>query len=252
MKKFLGLLALILLMNFSVTNAAQVQSIIDTAGVLNASKVNALNQKIQRVEQAHKIRIAVAFVKSTGGRDIVAVANELLNENFSDGENGGIILFVDVGGRQYYISTNSLMRKKITNDKGIPALEDDIQSLLTSGNYASAGNEFVEGVDELMTYYETNDAPYGARSGGFDPMAAALAVIIALFLGTVIRSILIGSMSNVHHAFEAIDYLKKNTVDFKEKRDTFLFVNVTRRPKPRGGSRSNDNNNDYSSNEMIF
>ena len=60
--------------------------------------------------------------------------------------------------------------------------------------------------------------------------------VIALPFGVMIRSWLIGSMSNVRHAMEAIDYLKRNTVKFTEKRDTFLFMNVKRRP--RGGGRS--------------
>ena len=66
-------------------------------------------------------------------------------------------------------------------------------------------------------------------------MAAGLAVVISIVIGFIVRSSLIGKMSNIHSAMAAIDYLKKNTVKLKENRDTFLFMNVQRRPK--GGNR---------------
>ena len=66
-------------------------------------------------------------------------------------------------------------------------------------------------------------------------MAAAVAAVTAIIIGVFVRSMLIGSMSNVHHAMEAIEYLKKNTVKITESRDTFLFMNVQRKPKSSGG-----------------
>ena len=67
---------------------------------------------------------------------------------------------------------------------------------------------------------------------------AAVAICgLAIFGGVMFRSILIGSMSNVHRAQEATDYLKKNTVKFLENRDTFLFMNVQSKPRGGGGSR---------------
>ena len=240
MKKFFGLLAFIIALNFSVTSAAQIQPVTDKAGLLSAQEVDVLNQKIHRVEQSHKIKIGVVFVKSVGGRDMVTASNNLLDQNFSNGMNGGIVLLVAMDKRKYEISTDSRMRGRITDTDGIIFLKDKFKSSLSAGDYSGSVDEFVDGVDELLTFYETNGGAYGTVAPeGFDPMAATGAVIISLFLGIMIRSSLIGSMSNVHHAMEAIDYLKKNTVHFTEKRDTFLFMNVKRRPKGGGGSRGN-------------
>ena len=233
LKKFFGLLALVVLMNFSVVDAAQVPSVTDNAKILDAQEIDALNKKIRTVEQAHKIKIGVAFVKSTGGKDIVAASNELLEKNFRGGQNGSIVLLVVMKQRKYEIDTDPTMRKIISDDAGISFLKEHFQPAMTSGDYSGAANNFVDGVDNLLTYYETNGVPYGTRTG-FDPMAATMAVVIALFCGVVIRSWLIGSMSNIRHAAQATDYLKRETVQFSEKRDTFLFMNVKRRPK--GGS----------------
>ena len=236
MKKFLSLLVMMLLITFSVASATRLESVTDNAGLLKDTEIELLNQKIRGVEQKHKIKIGVAFVKSVGGRDMVTASNDFLDENFANGKNGGIVLLVNMNERKYEMSTDSRMREIITDYDGIPLLKESFQSDLSAGNYYGAVNNFVGGVDELLTYYETNGVAYGERKPGeIDPMAAGLAVVLAIFCGVFIRSVLIGSMSNVHHAMEAIDYLKKNTVKIIENRDTFLFMNVKRRPRGGGG-----------------
>lgn len=230
MKKFLSLIALILLISFSTASAAQ--SVTDKAGVLKATETELLNQKIHEIERAHKIKIGVSFVKSLDGRDIVQASDDILYQNFSNGKNGGIVLLVDMNDRKYEMATDTRMLEQITDSDGISFLKDKFTSDLSAGNYYGAVNNFADGVDELMTYYETNGVAYGQRMPGeIDPMAAGLAVIIAIFLGVMIRSILIGLMSNVHHATAASDYLKKNTVKIFDNHDTFLFMTVKRRPK---------------------
>jgi len=230
MKKFLSLIALILLISFSTASAAQ--SVTDKAGVLKSTEIELLNQKIHEIERAHKIKIGVSFVKSLDGRDIVQASDDILYQNFSNGKNGGIVLLVDMNDRKYEMATDTRMLEQITDSDGIPFLKDKFTSDLSAGNYYGAVNNFADGVDELMTYYETNGVAYGQRMPGeIDPMAAGLAVIIAIFLGVMIRSILIGLMSNVHHATAAGDYLKKNTVKIFDNHDTFLFMTVKRRPK---------------------
>ena len=247
MKKFFGLLALILLMNFSVVNAAQLQPVTDQVGLMKATEIELLNQKIRTVEQMYKIKIGVVFVKSIGGRDPVAVSDDLLQKNFANGTNGGILLFVDMSKRHYEIATDKRMVERITNTDGISLLQKKFQSSLSAGNYYGAVNDFVGGVEELMTYYETKGVAYGQKvPGAFNPEAAGIAVVVAIFIGVFVRSMLIGSMSNIHHAMEAIDYLKKNSVKLTEARDTFLFMNVQRRPKGGGGGRSSSGGGGHS------
>ena len=236
LKKFLGLLAIIFLLNISTASAAQIASVTDEVGLLKATEIELLNQRIRKIEQAHKIKIGVAFVKSIGSSDMVTASNNFLDKYFANGLNGGIVLLVAMDKRKYEMSTDRRMINIITDYDGIPYLKESFQSDLSAGDYFGATNNFIDGVDELLTYYETNGVAYGQRKPGeFDPMAAGLAVVISIFIGVMVRSSLIGSMSNIHSAQEAIDYLKKNTVKLKESRDTFLFMNVQRRPK--GGNR---------------
>ncbi len=236
MKKFFALLALIVAVNFSVTSAAQVPAVTDQTGSLNAAQIKSLDEKIHTVQSAHKIKIGIAFVKSTGNNDIAQVTRELLRQGFANSSNGSIVLLVDMKAHKYEIATDARMSERITDIDGIPFLKQKFQPALKAGDWAGACNSFVDGVNELVTFYETNGAAYSSDSDGFDPTLAICAIVIALGGGMFFRSVLISSMSNVHHALTATDYLQRNSVEINESRDTFLFRNIKRRPRGGGGS----------------
>lgn len=237
MKKFFALLALIVAVNFSVANA-QVPAVTDQTNSLDATQIKSLDEKIHSFQSAHKIKIGIAFVNSVGMKDIVQVAKEMLRQNFANSSNGSIVFLVDMGSHRYEIATDARMSERITDIDGIPFLKKKIEPSLRSGDYSGACNNFVDSVNELVTYYETNGEAYSSLNDGFDSMAAIGAVIIAVFGGVFFRSVLISSMSNVHHALTATDYLQRSSVKITENRDTFLFRNVKRRPRGGGGGGS--------------
>lgn len=247
MKKFLSLLALILLISFSVANAAKIEPVTDEVGLLKAQEIQTLNDKIHAVEQAHKIKIGVAFVKKVRG-DIVEAADGFLQKNFINGANGGIVFYVDMNAHRFEVVTDRRLVKIITIYDGLDFLKEKFHDSLGTGDYYGATNDFIDGVDELMTYYETKGVPYGQRvPGEFDPIAAAIAVAISIFCGVSIRSMLIGKMSNIRHAMEAIKYLKKNSFKLIQNRDTFLFMHVERHTKSGSGGGSNSSSGSTSS-----
>lgn len=234
LKKFLGLLALMIIFNVAVTSAARLEPVTDEVGLLKPTEIELLNQRIKSVEQKHKVKIGVAFVKNVRG-DIVEVADDFLHKNFGNGLNGGIVFFVDMNQRRYELVTDNRMVERITTYTGLDFLKDKFQSSLSADDYYGATNNFIDGVDELLTYYETNGVAYGQRKPGeFDPIAAMIAFVVAVICGVMIRSALIGKMSNIRHAQTAINYLKKETIKLKKARDTFLFMEVERRSRSSG------------------
>ncbi len=249
-KKFFGLFTLFFfVITFSVVNAAPVQlpdnpvtskkvsAISDKCGLLTAADIDSLTQKIQRVEQAHKVKIAISFVQSTNGQDIVAASDNLRNK-IPSATNGKIVLLVSMDSRRYEITTDNAMMNIITQSDGIPYLKKQIGAALHEGNYSGACNNFVDGVDLLLTYYETNGTAYVDEESEEEFFVARVAVafILAIIAFFFIRSYLIGSMSNIRHAVQATDYLEKNSVKLTDTRDMFLFRNVRRSKK----SKNND------------
>ena len=232
MKKFFAFVTFIFIMNFATTFAAQ--SIIDMQNLLTQNEIADLTKKIQQVEQKHQVKIGIEFLKNTHGQNLENTANSLLDKNFSGAQNGGILLLVVMDTRKWYISTDYEMKQRISD---INALSNSFLSKLSDGDYYGACSSYIDGVDKSLTYYEQNGAAYDS-SAEFDPLAAIVAFFLAIIAAAMFRSALIGSMSNVHQATGAADYLKRDSVKINEKRDTFLFTNVSRRRKSRGSSSS--------------
>lgn len=238
-KKFFALLAIFLL-SFSVTFAAE-NSVVDDAKILTPNQLKILSEKIQQVETKHKVRIAVNFSKSIGKQNIDTAANHYLKKYYSDAQNGGIILLVVMDTRSWNIALDAKLTQRILSYSDVAYLNDGFMDKLHNDNFAGAADVYVDNVDKLLTYYAEHGTPYD-RTEQFNPMALAAAVVISILLGFFIRSVLIGSMSNVRHAHEASDYLKRDSVRLTTNRDTYLFTNVSRRPKSSGNKGSGGRN----------
>ena len=246
-KKFFVLITICLL-NFSLTFAAPTvdknktstdnekfqqnlySEVVDDAGLLRQNDLQSLNAKIQQVEQKHGVKIGVIFRQTTGNQNVDTTANHLLKKYYADSQNGGIILLVVMDTRSWNIALDAKLNQRILSYNDVAYLNDGFMDKLHNDNFADAANIFVENVDTLLNYYDQNGTPYD-RTEQFNPMALAAAVLIAIVLGFAVRSWLIGSMSNVRHAQEATDYLKRDSIKMTEQRDTYLFTNVSRRPK---------------------
>ena len=249
MIKKIFLLTAIFLLSFSVTFAAanveQQQdlnlSVVDTAKILNKNQIQTLTAKIQQLEQKHKIRIGINFLKSIGGKNIDNVANEQLRKYFGDGQNGGIVLVVTMEPRNWNIALDAKLTQRILSYSDVAYHSDDFYNNLHENHFFDAANVYLDSVDALLNYYEANGTPYD-RSQEFNPMALGMAILIAIVLGFAIRSWLIGSMSNIKFAKTATDYLKRESVRLTEQRDTYLYTNVSRRPKSRSSNSSGGRN----------
>lgn len=72
-----------------------------------------------------------------------------------------------------------------------------------------------------------------------------IAFFIALFFAYVFRQSLIDSMSNVHVAQEAQEYLKRDTVAITTNIDTYLFTSITAVPKSQENDDDQNNDDDF-------
>ena len=63
-------------------------------------------------------------------------------------------------------------------------------------------------------------------------LALIIAILIALVAAVYFRQALIDSMSNVHVAQEAQEYLQRETVNITLNSDNYLYTNISVIPKP--------------------
>ena len=209
-------------------------SVGDEAGLLTDAERARLSEKILRIEQKHGVRIGIQTRDSVQGSAGKA-ANALLDANYSGGPNGGIVLLVVMGSRDWYISTDNAMRKRITDDAGYRYLSGQFLPDLGDGRYAAAFMAYVDTVDSMLSYYEQEGKPYDPANE-FSWLALLIAAALAILGGISLRSMLIASMSNVRHASEASAYLVQDSVNLTESTDRFLFMNVTRVRKEKHSS----------------
>lgn len=232
MKKYvLPLFMFLAALFLTVTAAASdVLGLHDGAKLLQTSERTAVMKELQDVEKRYGVGMAIITVPSTNKMKIGDYANKLLDSTFKDGKKGNMVLVLAMDTRDYYIATDKAMKERITDAKGIPALEEKFLPALKKSDYAGAFTAYARGVGEQLAYYEENGKAYDPKSG-FSPLALVIALAIGGACGFLIRAGLIRGMSNVVPAPAANTYLDRESFELLDKEDTFLYMNVTRTPK---------------------
>lgn len=216
--------------------AANPSSLADGAQLLKGSERIAVMNEIGSVEKKYDVRLAIVTVASMTQVKIGDYANQILDSTYKDGKNGNMVLVLAMDTRDYYIATDKAMRQRITDKGGIPALEEQFLPLLKEKKYADAFKAYVQGAGEQLAYYEANGKAYDPHDQ-FSVTALAIALVLGIGGGFLIRRYLISTMSNVAPALAASAYLDKDSFDLVEKDDTFLFMNVSRTAKAKKSER---------------
>ena len=241
MKKIIMVCLLILtalfLPSFSSTAEEAVPSLFDGANLLNTDQAENLRKQIAVMENKHHVRIAVVTQKTLDGQRIGDAADRLADMYYSDGENGNIVLLIDMGSREYYVSTDSEMRKKITDETGMDEMRKAFTEELSSGNYEEAFNAYVSVTDRLLTYYEKEGKPYDPADV-FSPMALLAGGVLAFLAALGIRGRLIDTMSNVKPVVSVSEFLEKDSFHLTSESDRYLYTNRIVTPIPRPSQQS--------------
>ncbi|MCI7600168.1 MAG: TPM domain-containing protein, partial [Megasphaera sp.] len=207
------------------TLAANPSSLADGAQLLKGSERIAVLNEIGSIEKKYGVRLAVVTVKTTNNVKIGDYANQLLDSTYKDGKNGNMVLAMDT--RDYYVATDKAMRQRISDKGSLPVLEEKFLPLLKEKKYADAFKAYALESGELLAYYEANGKAYDPHDP-FSLTALAIALVLGIGGGFLIRRYLISTMSNVAPALAAAAYLDEDSFDLTEKEDTFLFMNVSR------------------------
>ena len=224
--------------------AADTASLADGARLLKGSERVAVLNEIGSIEKKYGVRLAVVTVKTTNKVKIGDYANQLLDSTYKDGKNGNMVLVLAMDTRDYYVATDKVMRQRITDKGGIPALEEKFLPLLKEKKYAPAFKAYAAETGELLAYYEANGKAYDPHDQ-FSVVALLIALVLGIGGGFLIRWYLISTMSNVVPALAASAYLDEDSFDLTEKEDTFLFMNVSRTAKAKNEDRHDSTDDDH-------
>jgi uncharacterized protein len=251
MKKSFAWLALLLLASvflFSLSPASCAGNglplIVDYAGVLNSSELSPLMTKAESVSSQYACDVAVVFVRGLqGSSSIMQYTDDFFDYNgygYGAGKDG-VMLLVDVQGREYWISTSGFGIDAFT-DAGQLYLKDLFVKYLSDGNWAGAADAFISGCDRFLKQAR-NGQPYDIGNmpkNAFNLYALLGDAGIGFLLGGLPLLKAKKEMETVEPKRDAGDYIRGKAPVLTQRNDTFLGSSVSRVPIPRESDHPHD------------
>lgn len=234
MKRFaLCILALLLVLSTCLSVSASISStnLFDYEELLTYEEQNALIDRLEDVSETYQCDVIIVTDSDLGDKTATQYADDFFDYNgFGYGDTrDGILLFVSLAERQWATSTTG-KAIDIFTDSDLYYIEDEFTPYLSSGDFDSAFNTFVDLCeDELASY------------GKFQ--FNALYLLVGLVLGVIVAFIAVlimkGQLKSVRYQSAAQNYLRNGSLNITERKDIFLYSTVSKRAKPKdngGGS----------------
>ena len=201
----------------------------DDADLLDDSDEEELLYKLDSLSEEYRMDIVVVTVNSIEGKTPVAFADDFFDYNgfgYGDTEDG-ILLLVNMGERDWYISTCGRAQYTFT-DYGLEYMGDEVLYWLGDGYYYDAFDTFADICEELILYelengaYDVDNLPKPVFK--IDLLSVIIGFVIALIISLIMRS----KHKSVRFSSQAGDYMKKDSFALTQCTDLFLYRNVTR------------------------
>ena len=236
----------------------------DFAGLMHYDDAEILNSKLEQISELYECEIAVLTVNSANGQDITAFADDYYDYNgFGYGEDDdGIMLVVDMGAREYAITTCG-KAIYIFDDYSLYLIEEEFVSYLSEGSYTKAFIAYYEKCAQVLNDYyyaddtvndnfytdddyfygEDYDYIYGGTTSTSSDNIFSLqwiafsiigGIVIAFFYTFYLKS----QLKTVHSKAAAEDYVVSGSVNITRSHDIFMYRNVRKTPKPKNNSSS--------------
>ncbi len=161
MKKIFRLftiLAVMLMMCIPYRTMAANALVIDEYGMLTEDQIADCENKLEQISAKYNVDVVALIASDTDGKDLVAFADDYFDYNgYGRGaDRSGIILVIDMYGREMYISTRGRCIEYFT-DYGIESIADEIYVML-GGDFSAAIMKYAELCDYYMDR-AINDKP---------------------------------------------------------------------------------------------
>ncbi len=224
----------------TATAAESLPRLVDDADLLSSYEESSLLSELDQISEKHGMDIVVVTTQSLGGKSAQDYADDFYDYNgYAD---DGVLLLLSMDEREWHISTTGYGITAIT-DAGLDYIADCFVPYLSDGDYAAGFGVYAELCDEFIAKAKSGNA-YDIGNLPKEPFSAGASLLVSLGIGFVIALIVTGSMKSqlksVRSQARADSYLKSDSLKLTEKRDLFLYRNVSKRAKPKetssGGS----------------
>lgn len=214
---------------------ANTDYLIDNADLLTDTEEVELEAKLSEASQRLNADIVI-LTEEYIATDAQSYADDYFDYNgygYGDGEDG-LILLVDMGGREWHISTCGVCVNGLEGD-GLDYISENIVSDLQEEDYVKCFNTFADRSDEVISLIREGKS-FKAPFEFFTTLIICL--VIGFVIALIITLIMRGKLKSVRSKSEATDYVKNGSLNITVARDIFLYRQVTRTQKAESSSSS--------------
>ena len=218
----------------------QLGRVADLAGVIDASRLSALNALADEISERYECDVAVAFVRSLEGKYVVDYADDFYDyRGYGYGENDdGILLLVSVDEREFAETTYGYGKTAFTDYGMTHYLEPRFTSYLSENDWAGAAEQFIRDAGVLLKQARNGEpydyvAPQRVKRSFKDvaPVAALISAVVGFFSGGIPTSAMKRQMKSVEKEYGAANYARGG-LNLRARDDRFLYANVSKTPIP--------------------
>ncbi len=224
--------------NANIHAERQLGRVADLAGVIGADRLRSLNALADEVSEKYQCDVAVAFVSSLDGRDIVRYSdNFFLDNGYGMGlDRNGILLLISVGDREYNESTHGNAIEAFTDYGLTNYLEPNFLRYISNGrdDWAGAAEQFINDAGVLLKQArDGNPYDYSAPQREHKsfretaPLAALISAVIGFFSGGIPTGAMKRQMKSVEKEYGAANYARGG-LNLRARDDRFLYANVSK------------------------
>lgn len=221
--------------------------VVDEADILLASEETNLLCTVDEISERQQFDVVVVTVESLNGEDIQYYAADYYDYNgYGMGdEYDGAMFIISMTEREWFVLTTGYGIDVLT-DAEIDDMSEQVVPYLSSGDYATAFEEFAVYCDKQINYdrsaasdkSQENDEEDVYYEENVGSPSIVLSLIAGLLLAFVPVLIMKGQLKSVHMQSSAGGYEKRDTRKITVSRDTFLYHTVNRVPRPKENSSS--------------
>ena len=256
-KRFVSFLVVVLLLACMGTSAsaegtyARIANVVDTAGILTESQVQALEEKAERISADYKCAVYIIvvedFTKYTRSRDIYDLAVEMYSEYELGWDNGkgdshrdSLVLLMSMQDRDFALDTNGYWGNEAFNEPGMYRLEQAMIPYFRQNDWYNGYNAFLDCAEDLLkaplaegTYVPQTtqvvahgyEDPNASRK---NPLFLVLAIVAPMLIALIVCSSFKSQMKTAVEQSSAGGYIVPPGVKMQIRRDDFVNRSVTR------------------------
>ena len=188
----------------------------DGADLLTDEEEQTLIEKLDSISVNQLLDVVVVTTNTTNGKSPMEYADDFFDYNgYGMGEDrDGVLLMIDMGQRDYWISTSGYGIEAFT-DAGISYIGEQIVGPLGNGDYVEAFELFADLCDDFVTQAKKGN-PYDVSHMPKAPFNKGLCFWISLFIGfvlsAIVNMILQAQLKTVARQNSAANYAKAGSL----------------------------------------